>query len=92
MKENEIHECYITREYLIEALDDNREIEFSLQNRIYFATPRTNPPSPSCYAVLDSLECKWIFEGSIAELFSFSFPGGFTLNENFGDFDILYIL
>ena len=32
------------------ALDRNQEIEFSLFDRQYFATPRTDPPEEQLYA------------------------------------------
>ena len=47
------------------ALDRNQEIEFSLFDRQYFATPRTDPPEEQLYAILDVEKNIWIFEGSI---------------------------
>lgn len=79
------------KEELLEALDDNREIEFELHGHMYFAAPQTDPPLPRCYAIWDVPAQKHIFKGGIEELLSFPFPGGFQLRDYPEHFDILYI-
>ncbi|MBQ2957948.1 MAG: hypothetical protein IJE08_16005 [Clostridia bacterium] len=74
------------------ALDSNQEIEFSLFDRQYFATPRTDPPEEQLYAILDVEKNMWIFEGSIENMMSFKFDNGITLSDSFSSFVIKYIL
>ena len=74
------------------ALDRNQEIEFSLFDRQYFDTPRTDPPEEQLYAILDVEKNIWIFEGSIENMMSFKFDNGKTLGNNFSSFIIEYIL
>ena len=74
------------------ALDRNQEIEFSLFDRQYFATPRTDPPEEQLYAILDVEKNIWIFEGSIENMMSFKFDNDRTLGNNFSSFIIEYIL
>lgn len=92
MVEEAAYEINTLRLLLIEAFEDNREVEFCLADHRYFATPRTDPPLAKCYGLLDASEKKWLFEGSVEDLFSFSFPSGYTLNDNLKKFDIMYIL
>ena len=77
---------------LLGALDCNREIEFSLCERQYFAAPRTDPPKAQVYAILDVQANTWVFEGSIDDLMRFVFPNGKALGENFDSFSFEYIL
>lgn len=74
------------------ALDRNQEIEFSLFDRQYFTTPRTDPPEEQLYAILDVEKNIWIFEGSIENMMSFKFDNDRTLGNNFSSFIIEYIL
>ena len=80
------------RSILLEALDDNREIEFQLNGTMYFAAPQTAPPLSHCYGILDVENKKWVFKGSIPELLSFPFPDGLTFVNNIEAFNFLYIL
>lgn len=75
-----------------DALNRNQEIEFSLFDRQYFATPRTDPPEEPLYAILDVEKNIWIFEGSIEDMMSFSFNNDKTLDHHFSSFTIEYIL
>lgn len=77
---------------LHDALDCNREIEFSLCDRQYFAAPRTEPPQAQVYAILDVQANTWVFEGSIDDMMRFVFPNGKTLGGSFDSFLIEYIL
>ena len=92
MLEKQDHTIDISHEVLLDALSDNREIEFQLDNHNYLAAPHTDPPLPQRYGILDAAKRKWIFEGTIDELLTFRFPRGYTLNDDLERFTILFIL
>lgn len=82
----------ITLNELRTALKCNREIELSLKSIPYFMQPCTDPPLPICYQIWDVLKQQCIFQGGLNETIVFGFPGGYTLDTDFDEFDILYIL
>lgn len=86
------YEIVVTPAVLKEAFSCNREIEFTLTGHPYFAQPCADRPQPICYQIWDASAHKCIFRGRLEDLFSFTFPSGQTLVNNFEEFDFLYIL
>lgn len=76
----------------LEALNRHQEIEFSLFKKRYFATPITDPPEVSKYAVLDVETNTWIFSGTLDELLHYRFDSAQTFIDHFTAFCIDYIL
>lgn len=85
------YEVDVTLELLDEELHCNREIEFMLREILYFAEPCTDRPLPPIYKIWDVKAHVCIFEGNIAQMFAFEFPGGGTLESDFELFTFLYI-
>lgn len=88
---NETFEQEITPKLLLEELDCNREIEFMLCERLYFAEPIADQHQPQKYGIWDVEQHRCIFEGDIPSMFSFCFPGGQSFENDFEVFDFLYI-
>ena len=87
------YDCYnITLETLRADMIRNREIEFELKGHPYFAQPCTDAPSPVCYQIWDVVTHECVFQGGLKETLAFAFPGGYALQTDFEEFDILYIL
>lgn len=92
MTEENAQQNALLRSMLLEAIEDNREIEFSLGEHMYFATPLTDPPLSKCYGLLEVSEQKWLFKGRADDLLSFLISPGYTLNDDLEKFNIMYIL
>ena len=88
---NKKYEIEMTLEFLVDALNMNREIEFRLDGRLYFAEPETDPPLPRRYGIWDVETHTCIFAGGIDELLDFLFPSGKLLRKDFDRFEFLYI-
>ena len=77
---------------LIDALHHNQEVEFSLSGYPFFATPRTDPPLPRKYAILDVNNKRWVVEGEISEILSYPLNDGKTILNCASELIIEYIL
>ena len=76
----------------LEALNRHHEIEFTLSGKQYFATPITDPPEPTKYAVLEVETKMWIFKGTINELLHHRFDSSKTFVNHYTEFHIDFIL
>ena len=73
---NKKYEIEMTLEFLVDALNTNRELEFRSDGRLYFAEPETNPPFPTHYGIWDVETHTCVFAGDIDRMLDFLFPSG----------------
>ncbi len=87
-----IMESWITRDQLYEEFQCSREVEFSLHDIKLFAEPNVDWEREGKYGIWDASRHVIIISGSIGQVFAYKFLGRFSLNENFEEFDIEYVL
>lgn len=82
----------LTFQDFVNYLHENREIEFSINEEMYFAEPYIVGENKYHYKIWDTNKHACIFQGTLDNLLLFEFPQGYSITENFSYFDFLYIL
>ena len=77
------------KEQLFHQLSLGRELEFHLGSRAYFIGPTSEGKGHSLHCETSQ---QILFTGTLEELFSYVFPGGYSLKEHFSEFQIDYLL
>lgn len=77
-----------SRDELFAELSINRELEFSLDGISYFISGDETRD----HYIWDETHQKYIFDGTLADLFAFEFPNGCSFNYNIDRFQFEYLL
>lgn len=81
----------ISRDSLFYELSLNRELEFSVAGIKLFLTPHPNSKE-SIFDLWDDTNKKLLLRGSLDEIFSYKVLGKYSLNDDYSQFFIEYLL
>ena len=80
-----------TLDILREELSYNREVEFMLDDILYFIEPKPPYQNIQQFSVWEVSSHTRLFLGNLEDLLQYSFPGNRSLAGQFSSFEILYI-